>query len=156
MALDSMAQAFLLRAQESARLMPDGSRIIAISYSPSTRTGSWQPWVAMGAAKAAMESLVRYFAVALGKRGITVNTISPGATEDSVLSGLPPEVFQAIKDWHEGGWTPMGRLGTPADVGNAVSLLCMDEASFITGQTIHVDGGGSLMDTAFPQAIQGF
>ncbi len=156
MALDSNAQAFLLGAQESARLMPDGSRIIAISYSPSTRTGSWQPWVAMGAAKAAMDSLVRYFAVALGKRGITVNTISPGATEDSVLSGLPPEVFQAIKDWHESGWTPMRRLGTPADIGNAVSLLCMDEASFITGQTIHVDGGGSIMDTVFPAAIQGF
>ncbi len=136
--------------------MPDGSRIIAISYSPSTRTGSWQPWVAMGAAKAAMESLCRYFAVALGKRGITVNTVSPGATENSVLSGLPPEVFQAIKDWHESGWTPMGRLATPEDAGNAVSLLCMDEASFITGQTIHVDGGGSLMDTAFPPAIQGF
>lgn len=156
MALDSQAQAFLLGVQESARLMPDGSRIIAISYSPSTRTGSWQPWVAMGAAKAAMESLGRYFAVALGKREITVNTISPGATEDSVLSGLPPEVFQAIKDWHESGWTPMGRLGTPADIGNAVSLLCMDEASFITGQTIHVDGGGSIMDTVFPAAIQGF
>ena len=156
MALDSQAQAFLLGVQESARLMPDGSRIIAISYSPSTRTGSWQPWVAMGAAKAAMESLGRYFAVALGKRGITVNTISPGATEDSVLSGLPPEVFQAIKDWHESGWTPMRRLGTPADIGNAVSLLCMDEASFITGQTIHVDGGGSIMDTVFPAAIQGF
>jgi len=156
MALDSQAQAFLLGVQESARLMPDGGRIIAISYSPSTRTGSWQPWVAMGAAKAAMESLCRYFAVALGKRGITVITISPGATEDSVLSGLPPEVFQAIKDWHESGWTPMGRLATPADAGNAVSLLCMDEASFITGQTIHVDGGGSLMDTAFPPAIQGF
>ncbi len=156
MALDSQAQAFLLGVQESARLMPDGSRIIAISYSPSTRTGSWQPWVGMGAAKAAMESLCRYFAVALGKRGITVNTVSPGATEDSVLSGLPPEIFQAIKDWHESGWTPMGRLATPADAGNAVSLLCMDEASFITGQTIHVDGGGSLMDTAFPPAIQGF
>ena len=159
MALDSQAQAFLLGVQESARLMPDGSRIIAISYSPSTRTGSWQPWVAMGAAKAAMESLCRYFAVALGKRGITVNTVSPGATEDSVLSGLPTEVFQAIqaiKDWHESGWTPMGRLGTPADIGNAVYLLCMIEASFITGQTIHVDGGGSIMDTAFPPAIQGF
>ena len=156
MALDSQAQAFLLGVHESARLMPDGSRIIAISYSPSTRTGSWQPWVAMGAAKAAMESLCRYFAVALGKRGITVNTISPGATENSVLSGLPPEVFQAIKDWHESGWTPMGRLATPEDAGNAVSLLCMDEASFITAQTIHVDGGGSLMDTAFPPAIQGF
>ena len=101
-----------------------------------------------------MESLVRYFAVALAKRGITVNGISPGATEDSVLSGLPPEVFQAIKDWHESGWTPMGRLGTPADIGNAVSLLCMDEASFITGQIIHVDGGGSLMDAVFPLEIQ--
>ena len=64
--------------------------------------------------------------------------------------------IQAIKDWHESGWTPMGRLGTPADVGNAVYLLCMNEASFITGQTIHVDRGGSIMDTAFPPAIQGF
>ncbi len=136
--------------------MPDGSRIIAISYSPSARTGSWQPWAAMGAAKAAMDSLCRYFAVALGKRGITVNTVSPGATEDSVLTGLPTEVFQVIKDWHESGWTPMGRMGTPADIGNAVSLLGMEEASFVTGQTIHVDGGGSLMDTAFPQAVQGF
>ena len=156
MAIDSQAKAFLVGVRESARLMPDGGRIIAISYSPSGRTGSWQPWVGMGAAKAAMDALSRYFAVALGKRGITVNVISPGATEDSVLSGLPEPVFQAIKDWHEGGWTPMGRMGTPADVGNAVALICMDEAGFITGQTIHVDGGASIMDTGFPQAIQGF
>ena len=79
-ALDSQAQAFLLGCQASARLMPDGGRIIAISYSPSGRTGSWQPWVAMGAAKAALDALARYFAVALGQRGITVNVISPGAT----------------------------------------------------------------------------
>ena len=156
MALDSQAKAFLVGTRESVRLMPDGGRIIAVTYAPGNRTGSWQPWVAMGAAKAAMDSLCRYFAVALGKRGITVNSVSPGATEDSVLSGLPPEVFQSIKDWHESGWTPMGRMGTPADIGNAVMLLCMDEASFITGQTIHVDGGGSIMDTAFPPAIQGF
>ncbi len=156
MAMDSQAKAFLVGTRESLRLMPDGGRVIAISYSPSGRTGSWQPWVGMGAAKAAMDSLARYFAVALGKRGITVNIVSPGATEDSVLSGLPSEVFQAIKDWHEGGWTPMGRMGTPEDIGNAVSLLCTNKASFITGQTIHVDGGGSIMDTAFPPAIQGF
>ncbi len=149
-ALDSQAQAFLLGCQASARLMPDGGRIIAISYSPSGRTGSWQPWVAMGAAKAAMDALARYFAVALGQRGITVNVISPGATDDSVVSRLPTEVFQAIKAWHESGWTPMRRVGTPADIGNAVTLLCMDEASFITGQTIHVDGGASVMDPVFP------
>jgi NAD(P)-dependent dehydrogenase (short-subunit alcohol dehydrogenase family) len=67
---------------------------------------------------------------------------------------LPTEVFQAIKAWHESGWTPMCRVGTPADIGNAVSLLCMDEASFITGQTLHVDGGASVMDPVFPLAIQ--
>ena len=134
--------------------MPDGGRIIAISYSPSGRTGSWQPWAAMGAAKAALDALVRYFAVALGRRGITVNVISPGATDDSVVSRLPTEVFQAIKAWHESGWTPMGRVGTPADIGNAVRLLCMDEANFITGQTLHVDGGASIMDSVFPLDIQ--
>ena len=154
MALDSQAQAFLLGVQTATRLMPDGGRIIAISYSPSGRTGSWQPWAAMGAAKAALDALVRYFAVALGRRGITVNVISPGATDDSVVSRLPPEVFQAIKAWHESGWTPMGRVGTPADIGNAVRLLCMDEAGFITGQTLHVDGGASIMDSVFPLDIQ--
>jgi enoyl-[acyl-carrier protein] reductase III len=153
-AIDSQAQSFLVAAQISAQLMPDGSRIIAISYSPSGLTGSWQPWAAMGAAKAALDSLVRYFAVALGCRGITVNVISPGATDDSVVGRLPTEVFQAIKAWHESGWTPMGRVGTPADVGNAVRLLCMDEASFITGQTLHVDGGASVMDPVFPLEIQ--
>src|SRR5947209_2208262 len=153
-ALDSQAQAFLLETQTVARLMPDGGRIIAISYSPSGRTGSWQPWVGMGAAKAALDALARYFAVALGRRGITVNVISPGATEDSVVGRLPTEVFQAIKTWHESGWTPLGRVGTPADVGNAVVLFCMDEAGFITGQTVHVDGGGSIMDPVFPLEIQ--
>jgi NAD(P)-dependent dehydrogenase (short-subunit alcohol dehydrogenase family) len=108
----------------------------------------------MGTAKAGLDSLSRYFAVALGKRGITVNVISPGATDDSVVGRLPTEVFQAIKSWHEGGWTPLGRVGTPADIGNAVLLLCMDEASFITGQTLHVDGGASIMDTVFPLEIQ--
>jgi NAD(P)-dependent dehydrogenase (short-subunit alcohol dehydrogenase family) len=161
MALDSQAQAFLLGGQEAARLMPDGGRIIAITYAPGGRTGSWQPWVAMGAAKAAMDSLVRYFAVALAPRGITVNGISPGGVfgapnivDGGVLRVLPQEVQDAIQAWHESGWTPMRRLGTPADIGNAVMLLCMEEASFITGQILHVDGGASLMDTVFPLEIQ--
>jgi len=119
------------------------------------QTGSWQPWVAMGSAKAAKEALARYFAVSLAQKGITVNIISPGACDDSVLSGLPPQVFQMIKDWHESGWTPMRRLGLPADVGNAVVLLCTDQASFITGQLLYVDGGASAMEPVFPLAIQG-
>ncbi|TMB86078.1 MAG: SDR family oxidoreductase [Chloroflexi bacterium] len=161
MALDSQARAFLVGAQESARLMADGGRIVAISYTPGGRTGSWQPWVAMGSAKAALDSLVRYFAVALAPRGITVNGVSPGGVfgppnvvEGGVLRVLPQAVQDAIRSWHEGGWTPMRRLGTPADIGNAVMLLCMDEASFITGQILHVDGGASIMDTVLPLEIQ--
>ncbi len=153
-ALDSQAKAFLVGVRESARLMPNGGRIIAITYAPGGRTGSWQPWVAMGSAKAALESLCRYFAVALAKRGITVNAISPGPTEDSVLNSLPKEALDATRAWHESGWTPGGRLGTPADIGRAVALFCSEEASWITGQVIAVDGGASLMDTVFPLAIQ--
>ena len=161
MAMNSQAKAFLLGAREAARLMSDEGRVIAITYSPGTRTGSWQPWVAMGSAKAALDSLVRYFAVALAERRITVNGISPGGVfgppnvvEGGVLRTLPQDIQDATRTWHEGGWTPMRRLGTPEDIGNAVTLLCMEEAGFITGQIIHVDGGASIMDTVFPLEIQ--
>jgi NAD(P)-dependent dehydrogenase (short-subunit alcohol dehydrogenase family) len=152
---DSQARELLVATREAVAMMGQNGRIIVITYAPGGRTGSWQPWVAMGSAKAAKEALARYFAVALAQRGITVNCVSPGACDDSVLSGLPPEVFKMIKDWHESGWTPMRRLGTPADVGNAVVLLCSEQANFITGQLLHVDGGGSSMTPDFPLAIQG-
>ena len=153
-ALNSQAKAFLVGAREASQLMRDGGRIIGITYAPGGRFGSWQPWVAMGSAKAAMESLCRYFAVALARRRITVNAISPGWIEDSVLNTLPKEAQQKIRDWHEGGWIPMGHLGTPADIGNAVALLCSDEASWITGQTLAVDGGASLMEPVMPLDMQ--
>jgi enoyl-[acyl-carrier protein] reductase III len=152
--VDTQATEFLVACREVAAMMAKGGRILAITYAPGSATGSWQPWIAMGAAKAAKESLVRYFAVALATRGITVNSISPGACDDSVLSGLPPEVFGMIKEWHESGWTPMRRLGLPADVGNAVVLLCTEQADFITGQTLHVDGGASAVSAVFPLPIQ--
>ncbi len=154
-AIDSQARAFLVSVREAADMMPDkAGRIVAITYAPGSVTGTWQSWAAMGPAKAALESLCRYFASALADRGITVNSVSPGATDDSVLNGLPPEVFKMIKDHHESGWTPMKRLTTPRDVGNAVSLLCSEEAGFITGQLLYVDGGGSIALPDFPLPIQ--
>jgi NAD(P)-dependent dehydrogenase (short-subunit alcohol dehydrogenase family) len=108
----------------------------------------------MGSAKNALESLCRYFAVALAKRGITVNAISPGWIEDSVLNTLPQQAQDLIREWNQAGWTPMRRLGTPADIGNAVALLCTDEAAWITGQTIAVDGGASLMNAGLPLEMQ--
>lgn len=162
LAINSQATAFLVAAQLAVPLMGKGGRIIAITHSPGARTGSWQPWVGMGSAKAAMESLVRYFAVALARRGITVNSVSPGvifgapnAVDGGVLVSLPDEVQRAIKSWHESGWCPGRRAGTPQDVANAVMLICMEESSWMTGQIFHVDGGASVMDTVFPLEIQG-
>jgi NAD(P)-dependent dehydrogenase (short-subunit alcohol dehydrogenase family) len=153
-AVDSQAKAFLVGVQQAVPMMGAGGRIVAITYAPGAQKGTWQPWVAMGSAKAAMESLVRYFAVALAPRGITVNSVSPGLTDDSVFNGLPSEVQQIGRDWHASGWTPMGRMGTPADIGNAVALLCSPDSAWITGQLIYADGGASLVDTLLPLEIQ--
>jgi NAD(P)-dependent dehydrogenase (short-subunit alcohol dehydrogenase family) len=153
-AFDSQAKAFLVGAREAIPLMGEGGRILAITYAEGSRTGGLQPWVGMGSAKAALESLVRYFAVAVARRGITVNAISPGWTEDSVLNTLPEQAQQLIRNWHVRGWTPMGRLGTPEDVGHAVALFCSEKARWITGQVIYVDGGASLMNPEVPPEIQ--
>src|SRR5204862_6235082 len=98
---------------------------------------------------------VRDFAVALARRGITGNPISSGWVEDRVRNRLP-EVFQnGLREWQEKGWTPMGRLGTPADLGNAVAMICSEEAAWITGQLIDIDGGASLVDAHLPLEFQG-
>jgi enoyl-[acyl-carrier protein] reductase III len=153
-AMNSQAKAFLVAIREAEKLMVDGGRVIAITYAGGGVYGSWQSWVAMGAAKSALEVLCRYFAVALAPRGITVNAISPGWTDNTVLNTLPDPVVQMIREHHQNGWTPMRRLGTPADIANAVSLFCSKEAGWITGQLIAADGGMGLMDPALPLAIQ--
>ena len=153
-AFDSQVKGFVIGAREAGKMMNEGVRIIAITYGTGSRTGGLLPWVAMGSAKAAMESLVRYFAVAFMKRGITVNAISPAWTEDSVLNSLPESVQKLIRDWHQQGWTPMRRLGTPADVGDVVNLFCSPQANWITGQVIFADGGASLMNPEVPPEIQ--
>lgn len=153
-AIDTQARAMLVAARRAAALMNAGARIVAVTYAPGAQTGSWEPWAAMGPAKAAMESLCRYLAWSYASRGITVNMVSPGATDDSVFATLPEPVLTAIRGWAEAGWVPMGRLTTPADVGRAVGLLCAEEAGFVTGQTLHVDGGAGLALADFPRAIQ--
>ncbi len=153
-AFNSQAKGFLISLREAAALMPSGGRILAIAYHAGSITGGLQPWVGMGSAKAAMESLVRYFGVALAPRGITVNAISPGWVDDSVLNSLPDQVQEMIRKWHQRGWTPMGRLGTPADIGNAVAMFCSEQSAWITGQIICADGGSSLMNPEIPTEMQ--
>ena len=155
LAFDTQARAFFVGARAAAKHMTRGGRILALTSTLGGQTGGWQPWVGMGAAKAALDSTCRYFAVALARHGITVNSVSPGCCDAStVLGQTPPEVQDAIRSWAESGWTPMRRLGTPKDVANVCALLCSEEASFVTGQTIAVDGGSSLMNPDFPLSLQ--
>jgi enoyl-[acyl-carrier protein] reductase III len=126
-----------------------------MSYTPGGVTGGWQPWVGMGSAKAAVESMCRYFAVALARQGVTVNAVSPGPSDETTLIGqAPQEVQSMLTDWINPGWTPMRRCAAPADIANVCSLLCSEEASFVTGQVIAVDGGSSLMNPDFPLPLQ--
>jgi enoyl-[acyl-carrier protein] reductase III len=155
MAFDTQARAFFVQAPAAAKHMGRGGRILALSYTPGGATGGWQPWVGMGSAKAALDSMSRYFAVALGRQGITVNTVSPGASDETTVIGqTPKEVQDALQEWVSAGWIPMRRRVSPSDVANVCALLCSEEASFLTGQTISVDGGSSLMNPDFPLALQ--
>ena len=154
-AFDCQQKAFLLGVQTVAPLLRDHGRIVAISYWPGSHLGGFLPYFAMGTNKAAIEAMCRYFAVALGPRGITVNAICPGITDDSIVNRLPPEAQQAMLSWLRDGWNPMRRPGTPADIGGAVAALCSDDAGWITGQTIAADGGASLMNPEVPLFFQG-
>jgi enoyl-[acyl-carrier protein] reductase III len=148
------SRAYLSCVQQAASIMNAGGRIIAISYWPGSRNGGFLPYFSVGASKAAMESMSRYFAVSLAPRNITVNTVCPGITEDSVLNALPTEGQNAIRDWMKQGWNPHKKVGTTDQVGGAIAALCSPDAGWITGQTIAADGGVSLMSPEVPLFFQ--
>lgn len=119
-------------------LMPDGGRVVAVSSS-GARSVVPGGYVGAGVAKAALESLVRYLAAELAGRGIAVNAVST-AKIDKGAETANPEMLRILASR-----TPAGRLTVPEDVADAVALLCADEAAWIHGQTLVVDGGFSLL-----------
>lgn len=86
--------------------------------------------------KAGLIGFTKALAKEVGSRGITVNAVAPGFIETDLTKDLPAELKEmAIKN------TPLGRWGVPQDIANAVAFLVSDEAAFITGQVLSVDGG---------------
>jgi len=138
-AMDINARALLTLARHAVPLMEDQGRIMAVSSLGAVR--AIENYTAVGASKAALESLVRHLAVELGPRGINVNTISAGAVDTEALKKFPNR--QEILDTALSR-TPLGRLTTPADVANVALFLCSELAAMIQGQTIVVDGGYSI------------
>ena len=91
---------------------------------------------AYSAAKAGMIGLCRSLAKELGPSGIRVNCVAPGVIDTPMNANLSEDEMRALAED-----TPLGRIGTAEDVASAVAFLLSDEASFITGQTLSVDGG---------------
>jgi 3-oxoacyl-[acyl-carrier protein] reductase len=88
------------------------------------------------ATKAGVIGMTKVWARELGRYNIRVNAVAPGFTATDILTSMPDKVLEGMK-----AQTPLGRMGQPADIANAYLFLASDEASFITGETLRVDGG---------------
>ncbi|MBN1850905.1 MAG: 3-oxoacyl-[acyl-carrier-protein] reductase [Deltaproteobacteria bacterium] len=88
------------------------------------------------ASKAGIMGFTKTVAREVAPRGVTINCVAPGFIDTEMTAILPEKIREALK-----GQIPMGKMGRPEDVAEAVCWLCSDGASYITGQTIHVNGG---------------
>lgn len=88
------------------------------------------------ATKSAVIGMTKVWARELGRYGIRVNAVAPGFTATEMVTAMPEKVLEGMR-----ARTPLGRLGDPRDIANAYLFLASDEAAFITGETLRVDGG---------------
>ena len=94
--------------------------------------------VAYCASKGGVMQLTRSASLALASHGIRVNAVGPGSIDTAMMAGVNanPDAMKMVMSR-----TPMGRIGEPREIGNVVAFLASDKASYITGETIYVDGG---------------
>lgn len=132
---DLNVRGLFFATQEAARLMNPNGRIVNIS-SGITRVNAGAGAVYAGS-KAAVEAFTRCWSDDLGKRGITVNTVSPGMTEtDLLMEVTPPGALEGMA-----AQSPFKRLGQPEDIADVVAFLCTDDARWLSAQNILANGG---------------
>lgn len=132
--LDTTLTSAFSCTQAAARLLGDGGSVTHIASIEARQPAPGH--VHYSAAKAALVMHARGAALEYGPRGIRVNTVSPGLI---ARPGLERDWPEGVERWHRAA--PLGRLGTPADVGNACVFLASPLASWITGHDLVVDGG---------------
>ena len=138
--LETNALALHSLVKSAASLLRADASVVALS---SLGAGRVLPdYAFVGASKAALESLVRALAADLGPRGIRVNAVSAGVVDTDALKAFPAR-NELIAEF--GRRAPMRRLVTADEVAAAVYLLCLPEARMITGHTLLVDGGYSVV-----------
>ncbi|MCB1286087.1 MAG: SDR family oxidoreductase, partial [Microthrixaceae bacterium] len=112
-----------------------------VNISSSSAQGGQQMMTHYVAAKAGVIGFTKALALELGPKGITVNTIPPGFIDTPMLRASAEKGLLGATVEHHAGLTPVRRAGLPQDIAAACSFLCADEASYITGQVIGVNGG---------------
>ncbi len=139
-AMNTNTRSFMLLAQQAVKLFPEsGGKIVAIS-SIGSRT-CLPGYAAVGASKAALEALVRYFALELAPRGINVNAVSGGPVDTSALDYFPDKE-KIVQEWK--ARSPLKRIARPEEIASVAGFLLSEDASWIHGQTIVADGGLTL------------
>ncbi len=139
--MDINAAALLPLVQEMVKLPSQGEKtVVAVSSLGAVR--AIPNYTAVGASKAALESMVRHLAAELAPQGVRVNAVSAGTVDTDALRHFPNR-DQLLEESRQR--TPAGRLVEPQDVANAVVFLCTEFASMIHGQTLTVDGGFSIL-----------
>jgi 3-oxoacyl-[acyl-carrier protein] reductase len=129
------AKGVFFAMQEAAKRIADNGRIISITTG-GTATGALGA-TAYSGSKSAVEGFSMSLAKELGSRGITVNTVLPGATDTEMFAeAAPPEMKQAAAQM-----SPFGRMGEPDDIANVVVFLASEEGRWLTGQSIRATGG---------------
>ena len=129
---------WVLMKYEVAAMVKAGGGVIVNTSSFVTQASS--PGTSIYAAsKAALEAMVRAVALEAGPQGIRVNNVAPGVIRTPMSADLPKDLAERLADQ-----AALKRLGEPADIGDVAVWLCTDEARFITGQTILVDGGFTI------------
>lgn len=134
------AKAMLFGAQEAAKLMDKGGKIVGVSSLGSIRY--LENYTTIGVSKAAVESITRYLAVEMAPMGISVNTVSGGALDTEALTHFPNRE-ELLNDARVN--TPAGRMVEIDDMVKTALFLISDDADMIRGQTIIVDGGRSVV-----------
>lgn len=139
--MNAMAFSFYdwAKALLSAGLFADDARLLAFTSEGSIK--AWQRYGAVSAAKAALEALMRSMALEFAPYGLRSNCIMAGITDTQSLRMIPGSDTLAK---HATQRNPFKRLTTPEDVADAVYLLCLDEAAWINGAVIPVNGGEHL------------
>ncbi|MBC6460785.1 SDR family NAD(P)-dependent oxidoreductase [Actinomadura sp. HBU206391] len=130
----------LFTVQKALPLLNDGASVILTSSTAAT-SGA-ETFGVYAASKAAVRSFARTWANELKGRGIRVNAVTPGTIDTPGITGLAPDEAQAeqLKGFLI-GQIPMGRMGRPEELADAIVFLASDQSSFITGSELYVDGG---------------